>query len=314
MIDVCRRLTETVRLTALVAALLLWPVPPIPSAHAAQAPHNHSSLTVKPSTQLPPGVSPDWFSQATEHIRKAEYQFSAKDAQTFSAPNRAHNLRVTATTQGLAVTSRTEAKAWQLQLTLTHWGRPEAMISLAAVPPTATENRLEYRYDGLTAWYVNRETGLEQGFTITAPPTAPHKSSDDFSALVLELSYSDALAAVVSANGQTLTFTDQTGTQVLQYGGLHVTDALGKTLPATLVLTAAHTFQIQLDDRGAHYSLTIDPLMTTPGWSIVGDQAGAELGRSLATAGDVNGDGFSDVLLSAPYYDDGEANEDKVFL
>jgi hypothetical protein len=49
----------------------------------------------------------------------------------------------------------------------------------------------------------------------------------------------------------------------------------------------------------------------TPGagsepWTVDGDRGDAELGRSLATAGDVNGDGYSDVLVAAPFYDEGE--------
>jgi len=44
------------------------------------------------------------------------------------------------------------------------------------------------------------------------------------------------------------------------------------------------------------------------------DQAGAELGASVASAGDVNGDGFADVLIGAPKFDGGETDEGKVFL
>ena len=36
----------------------------------------------------------------------------------------------------------------------------------------------------------------------------------------------------------------------------------------------------EVDDRGACYPLTIDPLMTTPSWSAESDQAGANFGSS----------------------------------
>src|SRR5262249_40072800 len=41
------------------------------------------------------------------------------------------------------------------------------------------------------------------------------------------------------------------------------------------------------------------------GLATTGDQAGAYLGNSAATVGDVNGDGFSDIMIGAPYHDNG---------
>jgi hypothetical protein len=55
-------------------------------------------------------------------------------------------------------------------------------------------------------------------------------------------------------------------------------------------------------------------LGTTPAWSAESNQAGAEFGTSVATAGDVNGDGFSDVIVDADRYDNGETNEGRAFV
>ena len=41
-------------------------------------------------------------------------------------------------------------------------------------------------------------------------------------------------------------------------------------------------------------------------WTVEGNQAGARFGASVATAGDVNGDGYADVIVGAPCYDNGE--------
>ncbi|MEW5987057.1 MAG: integrin alpha [Chloroflexota bacterium] len=42
-------------------------------------------------------------------------------------------------------------------------------------------------------------------------------------------------------------------------------------------------------------------LAQTPGWTAESDQLGAHFGLSVGTAGDVNGDGYSDVIVGAPY-------------
>jgi hypothetical protein len=49
-------------------------------------------------------------------------------------------------------------------------------------------------------------------------------------------------------------------------------------------------------------------------WSAEADQANAEFGASVASAGDVNGDGGSDVIVGARLYDGGELNEGKAYV
>src|SRR6185295_9829238 len=51
---------------------------------------------------------------------------------------------------------------------------------------------------------------------------------------------------------------------------------------------------------------TGDPL--TAATLLESDQADAHLGSSVACAGDVNGDGYEDVIVAAPDYDDGATN------
>ena len=44
------------------------------------------------------------------------------------------------------------------------------------------------------------------------------------------------------------------------------------------------------------------------------NQASADMGRSVAGAGDVNGDGYADVIVGAPSYDAGETDEGAAFV
>ena len=55
-------------------------------------------------------------------------------------------------------------------------------------------------------------------------------------------------------------------------------------------------------------------LSATVDWSAEGDQFGGIFGESVAAAGDVNGDGFADVIVGAPFYNNGESNEGTAFV
>lgn len=52
---------------------------------------------------------------------------------------------------------------------------------------------------------------------------------------------------------------------------------------------------------------------TSANWTAESNQAGAWLGNAVGTAGDVNGDGFGDLLAAAPYYDNGQEDEGRAF-
>ncbi len=71
----------------------------------------------------------------------------------------------------------------------------------------------------------------------------------------------------------------------------------------------------QTDEGAAFvYYGSADGLPVVPDLVLQCDQAQAMFGNSVAIPGDVNGDGFDDLLVGAPYYDDGPVNEGTVFL
>ncbi len=54
--------------------------------------------------------------------------------------------------------------------------------------------------------------------------------------------------------------------------------------------------------------------VSTAVWQTEGNQAGAWYGSSVASAGDVNGDGYDDIIVGAPGYDNGNTDEGAAFV
>ncbi|MBI5528387.1 MAG: FG-GAP repeat protein, partial [Deltaproteobacteria bacterium] len=82
------------------------------------------------------------------------------------------------------------------------------------------------------------------------------------------------------------------------------------------VLVGAPFYDNGETDEGRVYLFlgSASGLATTPAWTAEGNQAGARFGTSIASAGDVDGDGDSDVIIGAPYFDNGQADEGMAFV
>ncbi len=72
------------------------------------------------------------------------------------------------------------------------------------------------------------------------------------------------------------------------------------------VIVGAHLYDNGEDDEGRAfvYHGSSTGLSTTPAWMTEGNVASAQFGYAVANAGDVNGDGFSDVIVGARMFPD----------
>ncbi len=283
-----------------------------------------------------PGTTSDWLAVVEEDIRDSEYNITwQKDTYlvdveaAYQAPNRAHNLRTYFTPQGIRVIPRVfegDEPPWAWGLTLSGYGYADRVLPVAAVTPQGAANRIEYERDLLTEWYVNDEHGLEQGFTLRAHPESTN--ADQPSVVVLDLALGGNLKPQMSADGAAVEFITLGGVRVLRYSDLHAYDATGRSLAADMRIIAGDaqsaeplashgpewTVRIVVDDGDAVYPITVDPRGTGYDWAFQSDQEGAWLGISVATAGDVNGDGYSDVIVGANQYDNGQTNEGRIYV
>lgn len=100
---------------------------------------------------------------------------------------------------------------------------------------------------------------------------------------------------------------------MLRYSGLKAWDADGRVLPSTMELHD-DVLVLAVADTGARYPVTIDPLSSTADLELPGTQAGESFGHSVATAGDVDGDGYSDILVGSPNWNAPFINAGRVQL
>ncbi|MBD3868599.1 MAG: FG-GAP repeat protein [Acidobacteria bacterium] len=157
---------------------------------------------------------------------------------------------------------------------------------------------MQYDRGDILEWMLLLPGGIDHGFTV---PSKPLPGMGDVS-LWIELDLSGNLLARMHEGGSGVTFSRPDGTPVLLYTGLSAQDASGKELPARMRIDR-RLLVIEVDDSDATYPVVIDPLVSSPTWGMRGEQDGMKLGFSVATAGDVNGDGFSDLLVGSPSYD-----------
>jgi hypothetical protein len=264
-----------------------------------------------------------WRSRVLAEVASREYEFTRQGGPdleeadgALQAPNRAHDLRTRFTATGILVVPRSPGESnWEWGLSLVGHGRAGATSPARAAVPSAAGNRVDYRRGEITEWYVNDPRGLEQGFRLDAPPEAMADAGE--APMVIELELSGSLSAYPSEDGRSIDFRTAQGAAVLRYAELHVADATGRELPSRMEAFAAadrRGVRLVFEDAGAVYPVTVDPLATSPSWTAEANQAGASFGFSVSTAGDVNGDGFSDAIVGAWTYDNGQTDEGRAFV
>lgn len=147
-----------------------------------------------------------------------------------AAVNRADGLRVSFGTAGAAVSAGGAHVSLRLA-GVSAGGRPVPTGPGVAQAPST--NRIDYRFAGLSEWFVNGPAGLEQGFTVRHALGSGRLSID------------------VALRGDRAAFS---------YQGLVVSDARGHLLPATM-RPARGGVRISVDARGAVYPLRVDPTL-----------------------------------------------------
>lgn len=263
------------------------------------------------------GVGEQWLTAVQEQIRQTEYQISWQAetplpdvAGAYQAPNRVHDFRTYFTGDGVRVVPRQQAD-WRWSLSLAAVGDGQQMQAVEQAQITAVGNRVTYQRGDLAEWYVNDNRGVEQGFTIAA---APAGAAGDV--LALDMTLGGDLRPAMAADGQAIEFVTADGRLALRYSDLYAFDAQQRPLPAQMTLLANNgetVIRLAVDTSAAAYPLVIDPLIAVPDWE-AGTVQNDDFGFAVAAAGDVNGDGYDDVIVGAPLFDGGQVDEGAAFV
>lgn len=206
----------------------------------------------------------DWSQIRAEHERHRHSAFP--DGSGFRARNREQQWNARFDGRGFEI--EPDRGNWRFGLELL--GHGKALV-------TVGKNRVAYAWElGVEEWFVNEARGIEHGFTI-------HRKSGP---IELHLAIRGGLRAEGGATGVRLL--DTSGAAAVTYSGLRAWDADHRSLAARLEVHGAE-LHLLVDDRGARYPVTIDPLIQQaylkPG-AVGTTQASDGFGVSVAVSGD----------------------------
>ena len=266
-----------------------------------------------------------WYENTIRMLEQKEYHITCSDDNKYQSPNRTQNLRFQYYHNGFSVKTRTikvpqydlndpsilgsdkrycYLENWRISLTLLGYGKGSCLIGFSGRDLIVNRNYASIEDDKMVIEYLNDKNGMRQNFIVKNKP-----AGDDDLRIVIKTSTDLKL----NISDQNISFTDNQEKEKLRYSSLKVWDANNLPLKAKFEKYNPNAFAIVVHDEQADYPITIDPLSTSPDWSKTAGQASANYGFALATAGDVNGDGYSDIMIGAPYYDNGQSNEGAIF-
>ena len=295
------------------------------------------------------GTDP-WRRQVEASLRDAEYAVTFQEHASIPghpgglhAANRAQDLRVYFTPAGIDLARRTEGEAsWALHLA---W---RDAFDAAAASPHASGRSVRYERGERTATFDNLERGIAGWLEF--PLAAPSVEGTLPLGVVTGLAAAEAtggseihfgLDGVVLVRLRLVGVLDEQGRDLparLSLDGdrlridwrrspAHALPAddgavvrLAASLPDDLPLPdpaqapAPQRARVELLLTGPGAAPESTGVSTLPAWTARGGQAASSFGSSVASAGDVNGDGFSDIVVGAWQFDNGQSNEGKAFV
>jgi hypothetical protein len=288
--------------------------------HKPQIEKSSAALAQLDEAAQKAGASQGWMAKVAEQMRQDELQAFMEGGQA-RIFNRDHNLNAKLDSQSLRVESAKlelkqdprqmdklaakgaarllpsptpNAADWGFEWKTEKFGRAGSMQAIAAGKAETKGVRMSLKRAQFEEWYENRPEGIEQGFTIVARPAGQGE-------VRLE---SAAINSCRLKMEQGEVRVQEGGKEVLRYGALKVVDAKGQVLESRMELDGCRIV-LAYEDAGAQYPVIVDPLIVRS--TLSAPSGSSFFGNSVASAGDVNGDGYGDVII-------GSSNSNRAYL
>jgi hypothetical protein len=252
-------------------------------------------------------VDEGWFNRVQTRIDNGDHRFRAEGGALL-ADNPRHRLRARFGASGVGIVQKVasdddgvEASS-EIELDFAAWGRAGALRDVTDAEPALgvcndidrvdedgeCVERLERDHGSILEWWDNTSDGLQQAWELAERPSGSGEVQ-----LAVEVR-----GATLSAGEDGAIELETANGVLFDYGKLIVTDADGRELAASLKADGERIV-IAFDDTSARYPVTVDPYVVPTTWIMTGTQDNQYLGAALAGIGDVNRDGYDDVMLGA---------------
>jgi hypothetical protein len=229
----------------------------------------------------------------------ADYEISGSRG-AFHSFNVVQGLQVSYSGAGFELSADKENTIHSTSFTLIGIGRGGVEFAPGtALATVADGGRLEIDHGAFQMLYENDHRGMRHDLVVQQEPQgngpleARFRLSGDL--LAVQMTPDEVVFNAYDAHSKELS-------PVLHYHGLHAWDADGRELSSRMELRG-EVLVLAVQDEDAVYPVTIDPISSTADLELSGSQPGESFGYSVATAGDVNGDGYSDIIVGAPSWD-----------